>query len=168
MFEQKVNYIYPRLIKDLNISPEDAYAIIGNLAHETGGFKHMQELKPIRGVGGYGWAQWTGARRKQFFDFAAKNKLDPKSDEANYRFLIYELKGSEKAALRALKAATGLYQKVVAFEKTFERAGVKAYPSRYKYAQKAQEVIKKNFTPQTTAAASSHNNEADFNLMNGA
>lgn len=167
MFEQKVNYIYPRLIKDLNISPEDAFAIIGNLAHETGGFRYMQELKPIRGIGGYGWAQWTGIRRKQFFDYANKNKLDPKSDEANYRFLLHELKGTERAALTALKKAKTLYDKVVGFEKSFERAGVKAYNSRYKYALRAQDFIKKNFTPQTTAA-SSHNNEADFNQTNGA
>ena len=51
-----------RLANDLGISVEAASGIVGNLASETGDFKHMQELKPVvpGSRGGAGWAMWTG------------------------------------------------------------------------------------------------------------
>ena len=64
--------IGPRLVADLardfNLTPAQAAGIAGNLAHETGGFKHMQEIQPMipGSRGGYGFAQWTGPRRRAF------------------------------------------------------------------------------------------------------
>jgi hypothetical protein len=99
----------------------------------------MQELNPtVRGSrGGWGWAQWTGPRRKAFEAFARANGLDPSSYEANYAFLRHELRGSHKGALTALKNASGLEGKTRAFENKYEGAGIKGYGSRYNYARQA-------------------------------
>ncbi len=139
LFREKAPGIMSALMRDLDISVEDAAAIVGNLGHESGGFKFLQEKKPLvpGSRGGWGWAQWTGPRRRQFEDFVRERGLDPAGDEANLGFLIFELRGPEKAAVPATERATGLRAKVEAFEKSFERAGVKHYPSRMKWAELA-------------------------------
>src|SRR3990167_7362477 len=141
LFRQKSVRIMRDLLNDFPINFEDAAAIVGNLGHESGGFKHLQELKPtVAGSkGGTGWAQWTGPRRRAFEAWCKANKLKPSSDEANYGYLVVELRGSEKAAIPATKKAKGLAAKVRAFELNFERAGVKHYQSRTKYAADALE-----------------------------
>ena len=75
-------------------TPVQAAAIAGNIAVETMDFRKKQEIKPTveDSLGGYGYAQWTGARAKEFFDFAKNNNLDPSTDEANLAFLLNDLK----------------------------------------------------------------------------
>ena len=142
LFQQKVGYIRPKLLADFGFSLKDADAIIGNLAHETGGFEFFQELSPtVKGSrGGWGWAQWTGPRRRQFEAYCKRNDLDKFSDKANYGFLWMELRGPEKKAVAATKKAVGLDAKVKAFEKNFERAGVKHYASRIMWAGRSEAV----------------------------
>ena len=120
----------------------DAAAVFGNLGHESIGFTALQELEPVvKGSrGGWGWAQWTGPRRRAFESYAKRNKLDLKADATNYKFLWVELHGDEAKAIDALRAAVTLEDKVVAFEKAFLRAGVKHYPSRQRWAQIALDV----------------------------
>lgn len=124
---------------DLDVGVLDASAVFGNGGHESGGFKSLQEINPtVKGsAGGYGWFQWTGPRRRNFMAFCKENSLKPADDEANYLFLVHELKTSEKAALKALAKAKTLDTKVVAFELAFERAGIKHYDSRKSWALKA-------------------------------
>ncbi len=139
LFQQKVYYIRPKLMADFGFSGQDANAIIGNLAHETGGFRFFQEINPtVPGSrGGFGWAQWTGYRRRLFEAYCLRYRLDRFSDKANYGFLRVELRGSEKPAVAATKRAFGLKAKVRAFEKSFERAGAKHYASRLKWAKRS-------------------------------
>lgn len=140
LFREKVRQHMPVLMRDFSLSAEDAAAIFGNIGHECGGFAQMQELKPVvpGSRGGFGWCQWTGPRRREFEAYCARNKLDPRSDKANYGFLFVELSGGEgRRALPALRAAKGLDAKVEAFERAFLRAGVKHYPSRKKWAADA-------------------------------
>lgn len=115
---------------------EDAAAVFGNAGHESKGLTDDQEDKPVvKGSrGGLNWMQWTGPRRKAMEAYCARNKLDPASDIAAYKWLFLELKGAEKKAIPALLKATTLEQKVIAFEKAFLRAGVKHYPSRQQWA----------------------------------
>lgn len=143
-FTDKAVKYMPILMKDFSLSDEDAAAIFGNLGHETGGFKYFQEISPVvqGSRGGFGWAQWTGPRRRDFEAYCKRNNLDPLSDKANYGFLFVELKTTEKRAIPAVKAASTLYNKTVAFEETFERSGVKAYASRYDYAKQALEAYR--------------------------
>jgi len=138
-FERICQTYMPRLINDLGITVLDAAAVFGNGGHESGGFETLQESRPVvKGSrGGYGWFQWTGPRRRAFEAFCWVNGLKPWYDEANYRFLVAELMGTEKQALKALAAARTLDSKTVAFEAAYERAGVKHYPSRKAWALKA-------------------------------
>ncbi|HEV7321576.1 MAG TPA: phage tail tip lysozyme [Ensifer sp.] len=86
--------IAERLKRDLQhtfkLSEFQAAAIVGNLDHESGGFRFHQEVGVGgRGRGGAGWAQWTGPRRDAFEKYS--KDLDPKSYEANYGYLKKEL-----------------------------------------------------------------------------
>jgi hypothetical protein len=139
-FKEKSGAIMKRLMSDFGLSVEQAAGIVGNLGHESGGFKHMQEISPLGGGrGGYGWAQWTGPRRDAFISWCKQNNLDPTSDEGNYGFLKHELQTSEKKSITAVKQASSVADAVKLFEDKFERAGVKNYESRMKYAQQALE-----------------------------
>jgi hypothetical protein len=139
LFTDKAPWIMNLLRADFGLTVEEAAAVLGNIGHESGGFKYFQEIKPtVPGSrGGFGWCQWTGPRRVAFEAYCKRNGLDPFSDKANYGFLFMELKGTEKAAIPALKKAKGLEAKVAAFEDKFERAGIKNMPSRMRYANQA-------------------------------
>lgn len=127
------------LMADFGFNLDDAAAIFGNLGHESRGLTDLQENNPtVKGSrGGYGWAQWTGPRRRAYEAWCKKHGKDPKADDTNYAYLFVELKGDEKAAIAKTKAAVGLDAKVEAFEKAFLRAGVKHYPSRKVWAARA-------------------------------
>lgn len=86
------------LQKELNLNPVIASGIVGNLHYESGGFKTLQEIKPlVKGSrGGYGYAQWTGPRRKEFEKWSAENGLNPSSYQANIGFLVHELKNTNE------------------------------------------------------------------------
>lgn len=77
----------------LGLEDFQAAAIVGNLAHETGDFKFMQELDPVvpGSRGGLGFAQWTGPRRKAFEAWSSQNNLNVNSYEANFGFMIHEI-----------------------------------------------------------------------------
>lgn len=122
---------FPRLNK------LDAAAVFGNAGHESKGLTDDQEDKPtVKGSrGGLNWMQWTGPRRRAMEAYCKRNNLDPNSDTAAYKWLFVELKGDEKKAIDALRAAVTLEDKVIAFEKAFLRAGVKHYPERLRWAR---------------------------------
>lgn len=148
LFRSKVPWIVTGLMNEfMTITAEDACAILGNLGHECAGFHLFQEQKPLvpGSRGGFGWAQWTGPRRKAFEAFVADNDLDPKGDRANFEFLVKELKTTEAAAMPALKKAIGLNNKVIAFEKKFERAAekYKHYERRLIWAERAADEFAK-------------------------
>lgn len=144
-FRAKAPALMTRVIREFQFSVEDAAAIAGNGGHESLGFTKLQEMKPtVAGSkGGYGWFQWTGmgagGRRKAFEKFCAEMKLLPSSDAANIEFLVHELKTTERRAIDKTKAAKSLLDKVQAFEMAYERAGVKHYLSRNKWAEIARE-----------------------------
>ena len=101
-----------RLMVDLKeaygLTSEQAAGFVGNLAHETGDFKFMQEIEPVvKGSrGGYGFAQWTASRRKNFEAWAEENDLDISSYEANLGFLKHEIDNtSEGRFMKNLRAA---------------------------------------------------------------
>lgn len=139
-----------RLVADFpQLNLQDAAAIFGNLGYESLGFTKLQEIAPtVKGSrGGYGWAQWTGPRRRAFEAYCQRNGKDPASDEANYAYLFVELKGiegTESAAPNRVAVAVGLPAKVEAFEKAFLRAGVKNYEGRLKWARIAVDALRES------------------------
>ncbi|RLQ88926.1 phage tail tape measure protein [Notoacmeibacter ruber] len=123
-----------RLMRDLvgsyALTPEQAAGIVGNLDHESGGFTSLQEKSPVAGRGGAGLPMWTGPRRRAFEKFAAANGLDPSSYEANWRFMTEGEPDEWNRALDAVRGQTSTDGAMRAFERTYERAGVKNYRSR--------------------------------------
>lgn len=151
LFRQKAPGIMNLLMADFALDVESAASILGNLGHESGGFKDLQEKRPLipGSAGGWGWAQWTGPRRRAFEAYVERNNLDPASDTANYKYLFLELKGlegDEARAIPAVKSAVGLREKVIAFELAFERAHKdhKHYDSRVTWAQRALDAHRDN------------------------
>ncbi len=82
----------------------------------------MQEQKPLRGGrGGWGWCQWTGPRRIEFENWASGKGYDVSSDEANYGFLLRELRGSQADSVRRLKETRTIDTATADFMNTFEK-----------------------------------------------
>jgi hypothetical protein len=148
-FRAKAPAIVAQLRSDFPFSADDGCAVAGNGGHESLGFTKLQEIKPtVAGSrGGWGWFQWTGSRRRAFEAYCKRHDLDPASDKANYAWLFLELKGSERKAVPATIAAAGRDAKVIAFEKSFLRAGVKHYPSRQQWAALAADAYAKAGSP---------------------
>lgn len=143
LFDELAPRYIDKLIADFGMTDEDGAAVMGNAGHESGGFRRMQELKPVGGGrGGLGPFQWTGPRRRSYEAWLKRKGAKPGDFEADYAFLFRELTGPEKKAVPATKAAVGLQAKVIAFERAFERAGVKHYPSRLKWAKRALAVYR--------------------------
>ncbi|MCZ8545083.1 phage tail tip lysozyme [Mesorhizobium qingshengii] len=141
LFRSKAPWIMALLMRDFPLQVDDAAAILGNLGHESGGLATLQEESPTvpSSRGGYGWAQWTGPRRRSFEAYCKRVNLNPALDQANYGFLFSELKGPYRKALDKLAAARTLQAKVKAFELVYEAAGVKHYDSRNRWAAIALE-----------------------------
>lgn len=138
-FVQESPKVMAALIARFGLDVIEGAAITGNTGHETGGYRFMQELHPVvaGSAGGLGLCQWTGPRRRAYVAFCSAKNLDPNSIEAGIAFLIHELETTEKRGLDAVRRPGTLEDKVKAFENAFERAGVKAYASRSKYARLA-------------------------------
>jgi murein DD-endopeptidase MepM/ murein hydrolase activator NlpD len=116
-------------------SPEDAAAIVGSLMQESMN-PRTKDIDPemVNSIGAYGIAQWMGPRRAQLEKRSKHNTLQAQID-----FLDWELKNTEKPAMRALRAAKDLTSKVVAFTRRFERPGKKEerIEQRIAYAEAA-------------------------------
>lgn len=143
-----------KLVADFpSLDLQDAAAIFGNLGHESLGFTKLQEISPtVKGSkGGYGWAQWTGPRRRAFEAWCKKHGKDPAADATNYAYLFLELKGiegTESGAVGKVAAAVGLEAKVKAFERAYLRAGVKHDDSRLKWARIAADAVRASEPPK--------------------
>jgi murein DD-endopeptidase MepM/ murein hydrolase activator NlpD len=138
---EKAASLTERMVNDLGISQTKAAAIVGNFMHESGDFQQMQEISPTSGRGGYGWAQWTGPRRKNFEEFVAARGMDINSDDANYQFFLHEIQNDpyERQQFERWKNTDygDLASETVAFEGSYERAGVKHHGSRIQRAETA-------------------------------
>ena len=113
-------------------------AIIGNLHHESAGFKRYQQVMGE----GVSYAQWSGDRKKQFLKFAKDNNLDPKGYEAGSMFLIEELKNNKKHGFANTKffeafnnPDASVSELTEIFENNYLAAGKKLMPDRIKDAE---------------------------------
>ena len=133
------------LMRDFKLNDTAATGIVASLAAESGGFKTLQELNPQGGKnarGGYGYAQWTGPRRRQFEAWVADNNLDINSYEANYGFLKHELQGPEGRILADLnnakdaREATTMFTGSAQSGKGFLRPGIPNWGGRYSWTDR--------------------------------
>ena len=59
--------------------------------------------------GGIDWCQWTASRRVDFENWLkAQGGADYQNDDANYGFLLSELRGSQAGGIRALSSPSDL------------------------------------------------------------
>jgi hypothetical protein len=83
------------LQQKLKVSEEQAAAVIGNFDHESGGFGRTfgnlwQNGRVDKDA--FGYAQWDGSRKEDFFGWAKERGLDQHSHEANYGFMEHEIR----------------------------------------------------------------------------
>lgn len=133
------NRLMAGLMTDYGLTREQAAGFVGNLAHESAGFRTLQEVKPLvpGSRGGYGYAQWTGPRRRQFEAWSQQQGLDPSSFEANYGFLRHELDNTNEGAfLPKLRNARSVDEAAKVVERGFLRPGIPHTESRIKWANR--------------------------------
>ena len=152
IFRQKSPLIMTLLIHDFDLTDIQAAAIMGNIGHECNLFHSYHEIGQPENKGGYGWAQWTGARRKLFFSWITEHYplFNWRNDIANYSYLRHELQTTQKSAISNLKKNNDLHSATVAFEMKFERAasGKEHFDMREKFAKIALEVYSKESLPE--------------------
>lgn len=144
-WEERGGEYVRRLASDLGLRDFQAAGLVGNLGAETEGFALMQEMQPqVAGSrGGYGVAQWTGSRRRNFEAWCAEHLLRPEQDEANYGFLLYELNGAYIGFLRQLRKSASVAEATKLTHKLYETpqdvldGTYQSYPKRLKYAERA-------------------------------
>lgn len=122
-FPARGRWLIDRLMADLALTENQAAGIVGNLGGESGLDPDINERHPLveGSRGGFGWSQWTSSRRRAFETWAANEGLDVGTDEANYGFLIRELKTTEARALRELRKTSTIEEAVDTFQRLFER-----------------------------------------------
>lgn len=144
-WKQRGGWVVRRLCADLQLSPEQAAGIVGNLGYESIRFTALQEIKPtVAGSrGGYGWAQWTSSRRRRFEEWCSQRHLAPASDEANYGFLVYEIGGDYRSFLARLRQCAGIEDACRLTHKLYETpsdvldGSYKSGPARLNLAREA-------------------------------
>lgn len=150
VFTDKAKVYLPRLMKDLNLTKEQASGIFGNIGGETGGFAALQEKRPtIAGSkGGYGWLQWTGPRRRKYEAWCKANVLDAAADETNYKYIVQETSTDEAHSLLQLRKTSTIEAATETFMLQNLRPGVPNLPARINYAKQValavQDVKKEN------------------------
>lgn len=136
--------VIKRLSNDLQLSPQQAAGIVGQLGHESEGLQAINEYQPVvpGSRGGFGWAQWTGPRRRQFESWAQERGADISDAETNYQFLLHELTNTpESRVLDSVRAAPDAITAGRAFTDGFLRPGTPAYESRDSWTKKALNFI---------------------------
>ena len=142
-WEERGGWVVKRLAADFNLQPFQAAGIVGNLGFESAGFTKLHEIGQPAGQGGYGWAQWTGPRRRAFLDYVQSLGLDWRSDEANYKYLVTEVRGAQRNTIVQVGATTDLARAVWSVGQTYERpsgtsgSNLPGYDGRLKYARRA-------------------------------
>ena len=150
LFRQKAPVVMRRLIQDVSVSEVQAAAMLGNIGWECGGFKALQEVKPVMGgIGGLGWCQWTAARRTSFVNWLRDNGWGDNyhDDEANYGYLLYELHGPQRSSLNAVKGTSMVESATKTFMDIFERPNAKyaALDNRIGLARIALQEYRRSF-----------------------
>lgn len=142
-WEIRAGWVVNQLVADLKLKNFQAAGLVGGFGVESGEFKKLHEIGQPEGQGGYGWAQWTGSRRNAFLNWCDAQGLDWKSNEANYGYLVYDLKHGYKGFLAKLKKTKTIEDATHLAHREYETPqevldGTEtSYPLRLRYAQRA-------------------------------
>lgn len=115
-------YIREGLV-DRGLSPHIAQAFVMNFRDESGLDPGVNEKNPIvpGSRGGYGLAQWTGPRRKQYEAFAKRRGRPLDDIDTQLDFLIRELRTTESRAARNILSSPTRQEAAVAIVRDFLR-----------------------------------------------
>lgn len=141
LFAEKAAFYGRQLMNQFGLTMNQAAGAVGNLAHESGQFRFMQEIGHKSGRGGAGVGMWTGPRRVSFEAWCHQHGVSTSSDAGNWGYLAHELSTSQAGSIRALKKCTTVDSATVSFCNTFERPGVPLMSSRLSLARKAYAVL---------------------------
>lgn len=127
-FSARGRWLIDRLMGDLGITEAQAAGIVGNLGFESGSLTMLHEIGQDDGKGGYGWAQWTAGRRVSFMTWCQDHGMAWQSDEANYGYLLAELRGDIprydfRYVVTLMKRCGTVDDAVFSFGTTYERPG---------------------------------------------
>jgi hypothetical protein len=117
------------------LSPAQAAGIVGNLMAESG-------CDPTRsqdgGGPGRGIAQWSvGERWNGVLQLAAQEGKSPNDLGVQLDYMWKEMNSTESGSLQAIKGASSAADAAVAFEQSFERAGIPNNGARISFANDA-------------------------------
>lgn len=147
--------LIPRLAQDLGVSPAQAAGIIGQLGYESAGLQAINERNPVvpGSRGGFGWAQWTGPRRVAFEQWARAKGMPVGSPEANYGFLLHELKNTpEGQVLGDIRRSPDAISAGRVFTNEFLRPGIVNQSSRDEWTRRA--LAAQGITPANNSSPS--------------
>lgn len=149
-WEQRGGWVVRALMRDLDLKDFQAAGFVGNPGYESKGFTALQEIRPVvRGSkGGAGWCQWTGYtypndRRLKFESWCAAQGISPASDEANYGFILEELRGRFKGFTAKLRQCTTIEEACRLTHAEYETpsdvldGSYRSGPDRLRWAQRA-------------------------------
>lgn len=131
--KERAEQLTTQLMKDFDLTKEQAAGIVGNMMHESAGLNaNINQYGFANGGGpgapsgdrnqGYGWVQWSYDRKEAYLAYSKQQGLDPASPAANYAFLKHELQTSESGTIAAIKNTHTAEDAAVAFRKVYERA----------------------------------------------
>jgi hypothetical protein len=140
----------PRLMRDLmrDYSPLadfQAAGVAANFGGESRGWTLAQEIGQTPPRGGWGPAQWTGPRRRDYEKWLSDHGKNPHSPtdaldyDMAYSFFRYELEHSQKPfkVMDHVRAAKNLAGATAAFMMAFERPKVANTSGRTPWGQSA-------------------------------
>lgn len=145
-------------INKYNLKPEQAAGIIGNFQQESPGLKaDVHEINPLKGKGGYGIAQFTGAKYNELTKFAKDNNLDISKLETQQKFLDQDkdfLKQMDH--LKKIQSGDITSLSTQSFSSGYEKPGIPNMGNRVSYADQALKAWK---DAQNKIASSEMQNE---------
>lgn len=163
-FQQKVNpqacgnlaQYASRLSQEFGWTRAQAIGALANFAHESRG-RAIEQVGMPAGSGGFGWAQWTGARRYAFMAFARASGMSPASDGANYAFLAHELRTNFAFVAQRMKQARSTAEATTIFARDYEGAfspgAIASMSSRHQWARALDGMTGGTAAPTNQAAA---------------
>lgn len=128
--KERVTQALAYVQETLNLTPEQAAGLVGNLQQESG-----VNLDPTAlGDGGQslGIAQWLGPRREALVEFAGGDSTP--AFQTQLDFLVHEFQTTERAALDSLLAAQSPEEAAQAVSDDFLRPGIPVMEARQAYA----------------------------------
>jgi len=128
-----------------------AQGIVANLIAESGLNPGINEIAPLvpGSRGGYGLAQWTGPRRRQYEAFAAQRGVSPDDLNAQLDFLQWELQNTERGAWDKLQGASDPIEAARIFSDSFLRPGI---PHMDRRLSEAARIAGLNYGPMPAGA----------------